>query len=1398
MAGFKEYQMLFQLNASMGGGFQAAFSAGASSVTQLQEKINSLNRTQSDIASYQKQQTAIEKTKAKIDLYTTQLHNLQSATATTSKEEAELANAIAAKEKQLNDSNNKLAEQNAALSETGQALREAGVDTENLATESERLKAESAAVAQAQKEEAEAAKEAGQSLKEAMTGAAAALEAAGIISGLKQIYSALEDCSQVAAEFETAMAGVKRTVGGDDAFISGLGEDFKELSTQIPITATELASIATTAGQLGIAQDNVETFTTVMAQLGTTTDLTADSAATMLAQFANITGVTDYERLGSTVAALGDSTATTASKVVDMSQGMAAAASVAGMSSTDILAVSAAVGSLGIEAASGSTAMSQLITTLYKATETGDQLEEIAAVAGMTAQEFKTAWAQDAVSAMDAFVQGLNNVEQNGASAIVVLDQLGINNVRQTKAILGLASAGGLLSNTINVANSAWNENTALTEKASVMYNTTEARLQMMGNAANNVKIAIGDALNPAISSVTDAITSLLQPISEWIEANPAIVQGLTAAVAVLGIATAGVLAYSAATKLAAAASALFSASIPGLGVILGVAAAIGGIVTAVSALTSANQEAAKSFAEMDAEYDGLIQQLDEQTAVIDLVENYRKLSNQTTNLQTLMKKGFKVNVQASDKKVTTDDLLDVDETVTFTGEPGNTLTKEDFGISDQTLIYLASMDETSYEEVKAKATTLKEELSKSTTELNTAKIELAKAQDLALALQQKIAGEENKDKKSALQTQLEEVNATITEQETKVTELQRKHDQLSSEYGVVSTAAAELKGKEEELVAIKQQLAGVVPDVTAASEGQANAYNAEADAAERAAKARRDELQNALYASIIEQSGAYVQSLNDEEAATESRNKAQEKLAQMRAQVSDNTKGDSDAIRAQLTEVDRLYSEWANIDGMMTEMPEELSKGASALQDMVEAATGYRPTIESIIGAGSTWIDQIVNGSGEIKESIVDVQKEVEGYQSQIDSADSVQQEFINNLVNGVQNGVMKTDELRSALEETFSETENGATIVDQVMEEVEAQLDAAAAAAEDYAAATEEMSVSEGRSVDDIIADLKNLQSAYEEAYSSAYSSMSGQFSLFEDASAKIEQMRKGYEGGTQGMTSGIDSQQAYIEEYTNNFTLAQQKLAEAGVSAETAQTILASLSDGSAESGAMLQSIAEGSTESAKSLAASYEGLEEAKAKYAQIVAETETDFSSKMAKLASELEETIAGMDKSSEAASAAKETLEAYVNAADGYVSIASTKYGAVAAAAVAALKASFSSLGIPGFAKGTKNAPEGMALVGEKGPELVYFNGGETVIPADKTAQMAKAVDAEAVEAATKSIVNNGSNYSMQFSPSINVESGVTADQVKNVIQEQTVNLRDQMEDMLAEITQDENRRKLR
>ena len=1553
MAGFKEYQMLFQLNASVGNNFQSTFSTGANSVSQLQDKINALNKTQGDIASYTKQQNAIDKTKSKIDLYQTQLQNLQNATANTSKEEAELANAIAAKEKQLTDATAKLDQQNAALSETGQALREAGVNTSDLAGESARLKTEAAEVAQAQKEEAEAAQEAGRSLKDAMEGARAALEAAGIYAGLKEIYGALMDCSSAAAQFETSMAGVKRTVGGSDSFISDLGETFKELSTQMPITTSELAGIATTAGQLGIAQDSVEGFTTVMAKLATTTDLTADTAATMLAQFSNITGVTDYDRLGSTVASLGDATATTASKVVEMSQGMAAAASVAGMSSTDILAISAAVGSLGIEAASGSTAMSTIISTLYKATETGEKLEEFASVAGMTADEFASAWGTDAVGALDAFIQGLNDTERNGRSAVVILDELGIKNVRQTKTILGLASAGSLLSNTVAQANAAWNQNTALTEKAGIMYNTTEAKMTMMQNAANNVKIAVGDALNPALSTSYDAASRLLEPVAEWIENNPALVQGATAFVGVLGLATAAVVAYTAATKLAAAASAIFSASIPGIGIILGVAAAVGLLTAGLSALGKANEETTVSFDELDEQFDNLTDQAQQQKEILDLVDGYKKLNTETENLQNLMAGNFtteiyftpkgpddegklkpddfindttvKLNPKTAEKLKGTDFLTDakvsltadaasylagkdfltttrveldphqhelltsdsflrdtkvkltpeqkkllnsedfingdriieltpeqatklaaagfmddsvvyltaeqanallaadflqdgslieltpeaakklkasefmLDPTVEIKGAAGNTLSASDFGISDQTLTYLATMDKASYESVKSEAASLKSQIAEVDTQLNTANNTLNKSVEQAAILEEKIAGTKNYKTKNTLQTRLDEVNESIETQKATITELEEKHSELSSKYGIVGRAAEELEGKEATLLAIKEQLSGVTADLTTASGEQAAAYNEEADAAERAAKARQDQIREELYRNINKQSAAYADSLREEETAQKNLAETQKEMSSVSEELDNYAESTSGKLKQQYETTLAMYKEQKN----NSEYTPELIENMATLKEMMHEVSGEWYELDGYLDTPTytEMFSEWISDTSELSNEYLILKKNADEYGQTIENDDLIQQTFIDNLVNGLESGIVTEQQLRDLLLDSFKNEENAAAMVDAIMEEVTQQVESATEAAEEYAEASEEVTESTEsatRSVDEIIDDLKTLQAAYKDAYESAYTSMSGQFDLFESAKKSINEMAKGASGGMSGMKKSLEEQATYITQYGNNYATASANMESAGVSQETANQILSNLSDGSVESAQYLQTLATASNEELTALAEAYEALQTSKETYAETVAEIQTDFSDTMTELQNELTETVANMEMSDEAAANAKATLDAYVNAADGYVALASLKYGAVAAAAVAALKKTFSGL-FGGYAKGTKDAQRGMAWVGEDGPELMWFNGGETVMDHNSSVDYAKthfnAQDAEPV--AAESITNNGGGqYTVDYSPQYNFTGGMSSDDVKTVLEEHSSNMRSEIESILDEITEDQNRRK--
>ena len=89
------------------------------------------------------------------------------------------------------------------------------------------------------------------------------------------------------------------------------------------------------------------------------------------------------------------------------------------------------------------------------AVETGEDLDEYARIANMSADEFSKAWGEDAAGALASFVTGLSDTSRIGSSAIVTLNDLGITETRMQRTILSLSNSGDLLTNAISDANQA-------------------------------------------------------------------------------------------------------------------------------------------------------------------------------------------------------------------------------------------------------------------------------------------------------------------------------------------------------------------------------------------------------------------------------------------------------------------------------------------------------------------------------------------------------------------------------------------------------------------------------------------------------------------------------------------------------------------------------------------------------------------------------------------------------------------------------------------------------------------------------------------------------------------------------------------------------------------------------
>lgn len=428
-----------------------------------------------------------------------------------------------------------------------------------------------------------------------------ALAAAGIVAALKQMADALIACAEASIQFETAMTGVEKTTNLSTKELADMSDSLKDLSGEIPMTASELAKIAENAGQLGIQKENIVGFTNVMADLGVATNLSGEQAAQTFAKFANITKMaqTDFDKLGSTIVDLGNNLATTEADIADMGMRLAAAGTQAGMSQADILGLAGALSSVGMESQAGGTAFSKAINMMTVAVETGnDQLIDFATVAGMSAQEFARAYKEDAAGAVVAFTEGLGDMETHGKSAVVLLEELGLTEIRLRDSLTRAASAGDLFRESIERGNTAWAENTALTREAQLFYGTTESRLKLLDNSFNRLKITIGDQLNPALDVFIGIGTSMLDWVDDFITENEWLVPVLSGVTVALGVLSVAMVFLSATVqaKVIPAIVAMGKALManPVLLVVAGVAALVTALISLSAVLFKADEDTQK------------------------------------------------------------------------------------------------------------------------------------------------------------------------------------------------------------------------------------------------------------------------------------------------------------------------------------------------------------------------------------------------------------------------------------------------------------------------------------------------------------------------------------------------------------------------------------------------------------------------------------------------------------------------------------------------------------------------------------------------------------------------------------------------------------------------------------
>lgn len=1280
MANRTEYEMLWKLGAQLGKDFNGTFSSARSVLSATQKEIQALNKMQAEVSGYEKQKKSIDASNQKLDMYQKQLQNVQKELSQTQGFNSELANKEVELQAKIKATEDEIAVKTGKLNQMGDALAESGIDVKNLSGESERL---SEKIGELREEEEKAGKEAeklGDKGADAFEAMQSALVASGVLTAVNKLYDEYKECISAAIEFESTMTGVAKTTDFTDAEFAAMSKEIKEMSQIIPASTKELGGIAETAGQLGIAKNDLTEFTQIMAMLGTATNMTSEEAATMLAQFASITGMSpaEYSNLGSTIVALGNSYATTEKNIAEMSQTIAAAGSIAGMTEADITAISAAVTSLGITAQNGGTQMTKLISSINSAVSSGEGLSDWADVAGVSAEEFASAWGTDAAGALDMFIKGLHEAYVNGEDVYSILGDLEISETRMVTMITSLAKSGDRLTDTLGTAQTAWKENNALSEEAEKRYGTTESKLTLLDNSYKNLQATIGELFTPELKTLAEIGADVLSGITEFTEEHPVIVKSIVAIsleLATLIAAystisavkkslnairtistilkakdtvatsaeTVATVAQTNATNAATAAQTAHNAALLASPVGL-VMAGVGLLTVGVVAFTEATQKSAKA---------------EEQ-----LTLKCQKEQQQLKQLNAEYKKTVEIYGESSYEAQSA--KWEIDE-LTKAYEEGKT-TVEEYHESLQSYLEARKQEREEYQKTYAEyeknyagTVSLIDKLE----ELGASSDSLLKNQTAVSAIVEKLNG----DYGSLGLT----FDATTGKFSKSITELREYAKQV-----------ADTQKAETALEEYATNLS-LLPSEEEAYENAKAQYEPYKEAAEKAKKDYDDYLNSFAY------------------------------LMETFSQSMAISSGDPNAYN--------MYPQSMILLNAWNKAEKEAKNFKSGYE---EAKSSYEATQKAVKEFEDTYgfkeTDTIVENTDKLKKATDAV---TNGFMTAEEASNyyGVSLQQVKNQVTSFTSTCELLDGATQYVRDGFLSLEEVANFVSLPEKAIETQM-----------------------RIEDIIGEIDTLSKAYEEVREAAEKSIQGQYELWDTASVVVPTSI-----GT--INTALETQLSYWDDYNTDLTNLLERTDEIDGLSE----VIASFADGSKESINAIAGMANASDEELAQMVSNWKSVKEEQDKATKSLVELATGYEQQMQELKTALDTEVEGLNLEEEAAEAAKATVDAYTEAikdsTDDAVK-AAEKLSQLVATALKnpdafvedssvseekqlknslrfGLDRSFLDWRMERYATGTDGALPGLALVGEQGPELVAFGGGEKVFTAKETQMLMREINRE-------------------------------------------------------------------
>lgn len=497
---------------------------------------------------------------------------------------------------------------------TGQAANSTGILSEKT-TETEKNLDEAAEAARKASEEVEkfgdkseeTGKQSEESSKKSRDGIKelqGVLASAGIAATLNEIKNGFFDCSEAAAQFETSTAMVATIADTSQKSLSSISKEVRSYSNETGEAASDMAEATYQAISASINTADAAAFAGTATKLAVGGFTSATTAVDVLTTAINAYGLaasdatqlSDYlittQNLGKTSV---DQLAQSVGKVIPL-------ASAYNVQMDNLSSAYAVLTANGIATAESGTYLKSMLNELG---DTGSGVSEVLLNStGKTfAQLMEQGYSLGDVMAM------LGNAVDGDSTAFNAL-------WNSTEAGIGALSLFNAGADKYNSVLESMRTSAGATEKAySTMADTTDKSKQRMENAFNNLKISVGDVLNPALTQVYEGFTNVFAGMSDFVDEHPAVVAAISAIAVGVGGFTGALAAYNLATTAAKFVTEAFTATLAANPYVLaaaGIVAVTAAAVTLTGVLITQSDEYEGMTATCRDQYDEL-QRLNDQ-----------------------------------------------------------------------------------------------------------------------------------------------------------------------------------------------------------------------------------------------------------------------------------------------------------------------------------------------------------------------------------------------------------------------------------------------------------------------------------------------------------------------------------------------------------------------------------------------------------------------------------------------------------------------------------------------------------------------------------------------------------------------------------------------------------------